>query len=60
MEEIEMEKYQIELKKQIEKRLPLIKERNHFKKKGKLAKYLVQKGHEPDLVWIELNYLSDK
>ena len=33
MEEIEMEKYQIELKKQIEKRLPLIKERNHFLKK---------------------------
>ncbi len=60
MEEIDMEEYLMELGVQAEKKNNLIKEKNHFKRKTKLAKYLINKGFESNLVWDKLKEMSDK
>lgn len=39
----------------IERKEMEIKEADSFKKKGKIAAFLMQKGFEPSLVWEELN-----
>jgi len=59
MQEIEEEDYLITLQKLIEKKLQQSKETHPFKKKAKLAKYLMNKGYESSLVWTELNRLMN-
>ena len=55
MQEIEEEEYLQTLQLLLEKKLRQSKETNSFKKKAKLAKYLMNKGYESSLIWAELN-----
>jgi len=55
MQEIEEEDYVKTIQALIKKQRPKYKESNTFKLKGKLAKYLIGKGYESSLVWIEIN-----
>ncbi|MBX9850602.1 MAG: RecX family transcriptional regulator [Cytophagaceae bacterium] len=60
MEEIEEEDYLKTLDVLLSKKNSLEKEKNIFKKKDKLSKYLLQKGYEADLVWKAINSFFDK
>ena len=60
MEEIEMDEYLKELENQAEKKNNLIKDKNHFKRKGKLAKYLINRGFENNLVWEKIKEIYNK
>ncbi len=51
LKEINNEDYLEALQKIAEKKLPLIKESNLFKKRNKLATFLISKGFESDLVF---------
>lgn len=51
MEEIDEKEYLLQLEMQAEKKNKVIKDNNHFSRKRKLAKYLIDKGYESDLVW---------
>jgi len=55
MQEIEEEDYIKTMQKLLEKKHKEYKEKNLFKRKGKLAKYLIGKGYESSLVWLEIN-----
>lgn len=57
MEEIDEEGYLEGLYKLLEKKLSTEKETNEFKLKGRLAKYAINKGFEPALVWQALKDL---
>ena len=60
MEEIEMDEYLKELENQAEKKNNLIKDKNHFKRKSKLAKYLTNRGFENNLVWEKIKEIYNK
>ena len=60
MEEIEMDEYLKELENQAEKKNNLIKDKNHFKGKSKLAKYLINRGFENNLVWEKIKEIYNK
>ena len=60
MEEIEMDEYLKELENQAEKKNNLIKDKNHFKRKSKLAKYLINRGFESNLVWEKIKEMYNK
>ena len=60
MEEIEMDEYLKELENQAEKKNNLIKDKNHFKRKSKLAKYLINRGFENNLVWEKIKEIYNK
>lgn len=51
MEEIEDDAYQKTLKSVMEKKWNALHDTNLFVKRGKLAKYAIQRGYEPSLVW---------
>ncbi len=53
--EIDASDYHQTLLSLIEKRSEKEKEKNEFKRKHKIAAYLIGKGYEGDLVWEELN-----
>lgn len=53
--EIEDDDYQNTILELIEKKKKDIKDRNILIKKNKLARYLIGKGYEPELVWENLN-----
>ena len=55
MEELEEEDYVGTLRHLIEKRSQKEKEKNSYKKKVKVAQYLIRKGYESHLVWGILN-----
>lgn len=54
MEEIELEDYNTALISLINKKWKTVKEKNLFLKKGKVAKFIIQKGYEPALVWEQI------
>ena len=60
VEEIEMEEYLRQLENQVEKKNRLLKEKNHFKRKSKLAKYLINRGFESNLVWEKIKEIYNK
>ena len=51
LDSIDEEQYQEVLKKIIEQKTDKLKEKNPFIKKNKIAKYLIQKGFENNLIW---------
>lgn len=55
MQEIEEDDYLKTLVELLEKKSKEIKERNPLIKKNKLARYLIGKGYESDLVWEKVN-----
>lgn len=59
LKEIDDEHYLKTLQKLAEKKLPLIKESNAFKKSSKLVSYLIYKGFEPSLVYQVVKNITD-
>lgn len=59
LQEIQDFEYQNELNKQFQKKNNNTKEVNHFKKKQKIAKYLISKGYENNMVWNKLRELKE-
>lgn len=57
LEEIEDNAYQDKIVHLIEKKNKIEKEKNLYKRKGKLAQYVIQKGFESHLVWKMINEL---
>jgi regulatory protein len=55
MEEIDSKDYENTLEFLIDKKEKEEKEKNVFKRKDKISKYLIRKGYEPDLVWDKIN-----
>ena len=51
LDSIDEDQYQEILKKIIEQKTDKLKEKNPFIKKNKIAKYLIQKGFENNLIW---------
>jgi len=60
MEEIEDEDYRQTIQWLLEKKMREEKERNRYKKKSKVANYLIRKGFESELVWETIRELYDK
>ena len=60
MEEIDEKEYLSELETQAEKKNKLIKDKNHFSRKSKLAKHLIDKGYESDLVWEKIKAIYSR
>ena len=60
MEEIDEEDYVKTLRGLIDKKRNLLKEKKPFLLKNKLAKYVMGKGYESQLVWLELNKIFSK
>jgi len=59
LKEIDDDQYLKTLQKLAEKKLPLIKESNAFKKSSKLVNYLISKGFEPNLVYPIVKNITD-
>ena len=59
LEEINDFEYQEELNKQYHKKKSVIKEKNYFIKKKKIATYLINRGYENNLVWDKLRELKE-
>jgi regulatory protein len=57
MKEIEDADYLQTLREVLERKLNQLDEENAFVKRDKLARYAIQKGFEPDLVWPEVKAL---
>lgn len=57
MKEIEDADYLQTLREILERKLSQLDEENAFVKRDKLARYAIQKGFEPDLVWPEVKTL---
>lgn len=55
MEEIDAKDYEDTLQFLIDKKEKEVKEKNVFKRKDKISKYLIRKGYEPELVWDKIN-----
>tara|TARA_Y100001934_G_C11565481_1_gene411953 strand:+ start:17 stop:490 length:474 start_codon:yes stop_codon:yes gene_type:complete len=55
LQQINDSEYQEELNKQYHKKKKTIKEKNNFKKKRKIAAFLISRGFESDLVWEKIN-----
>ncbi len=60
MDAIDEKEYLSALEIQAEKKNRLIKDKNHFSRKSKLAKYLIDKGYENDLVWQKIKAIYSK
>lgn len=54
LKEIDERDYQKTLKQLIRKKIQSLKEPNAFKKKSKVASFIIGKGYEPELVWERL------
>jgi regulatory protein len=49
--EIDEDQYQAVLEEVIAKKSRLVKEKNEFRRNGKIAQYAIGRGFEPDMVW---------
>lgn len=58
MEEINEEEYEAILIQLIEKKLSLSKKTNQFEKNQQVARYMIQKGFEPELIWPKIKELN--
>lgn len=59
LNEIKDDEYEEELEKQYHKKNSLITEKNHFERKKKIARFLINKGYEDNLVWNQLSKLKE-
>ncbi len=59
LEEIEDNEYEEEFERQYHKKNILIKEKNLFERKKKIARFLINKGYEDNLVWNQLRKLKE-
>ena len=60
LKEIDEEEYLEKLSKLASKKLDSVKDRNHWSRKSKTARYLIQKGYESKLVYQTLDELNEK
>lgn len=58
LKEIGEQEYLATLHEVIEKKFTMLKEENLFIKKDKVAKYAIQRGFEPELVWKKLKEIA--
>jgi regulatory protein len=54
LNEIDEDDYHNSLMSEIEKKMKIVSEANVFKRRDKVARYVIGKGYEPELVWKEL------
>lgn len=59
LEEIDDNEYEEEFERQYHKKNILIKEKNLFERKKKIARFLINKGYEDNLVWNQLRKLKE-
>ncbi|MGC4023017.1 MAG: regulatory protein RecX [Cyclobacteriaceae bacterium] len=57
LKEIDSSDYSKTLKSLVKKKAALTKEENAFKRKNKIARFVIGKGYEPELVWQAVNEL---
>ena len=60
LEEIDLTEYDLLLENLLTKKNDTLRDKNHFTRKSKLARFLIQRGFEGDLVWDKIREFSNK
>ena len=60
LEEIDLTEYDLLLENLLAKKNNTLRDKNHFTRKSKLARFLIQRGFEGNLVWDKIRELSIK
>ena len=60
LEEIDLTEYDLLLENLLTKKNDTLRDKNHFKRKSKLARFLIQRGFEGNLVWDKIRELRIK
>ncbi len=60
LEEIDLTEYDLLLENLLTKKNNTLRDKNHFTRKSKLARFLIQRGFEGNLVWDKIRELSIK
>ena len=60
LEEIELTEYDLLLENLLTKKNDTLRDKNHFTRKSKLARFLIQRGFEGNLVWDKIRELRIK
>ena len=60
LEEIDLTEYDLLLENLLTKKNDTLKDKNHFTRKSKLARFLIQRGFEGNLVWDKIREFSNK
>ncbi len=60
MKEIDEDDYVKVIQTLLEKKVPLVKGKNEYAIKVKLARYMITKGFEPELIWDAINDIFDE
>lgn len=60
LEEIDLTEYDLLLENLLTKKNDTLRDKNHFTRKSKLARFLIQRGFEGNLVWDKIRELSIK
>ena len=60
LEEIDLNEYNLLLENLLSKKNNTLRDKNHFTRKSKLARFLIQRGFEGNLVWDKIREFSNK
>jgi len=60
LEEIDLTEYDLLLENLLTKKNDTLRDKNHFTRKSKLARFLIQRGFEGNLVWDKIRDFSNK
>jgi len=60
LEEIDLTEYDLLLENLLTKKNDTLRDKNHFTRKSKLARFLIQRGFEGNLVWDKIREFSNK
>ena len=60
LEEIDLTEYDLLLENLLTKKNNTLRDKNHFTRKSKLARFLIQRGFEGNLVWDKIREFSNK
>ena len=60
LEEIDLTEYDLLLENLLTKKNNTLRDKNHFTRKSKLARFLIQRGFEGNLVWDKIRDFSNK
>jgi len=60
LEEIDITEYDLLLENLLTKKNDTLRDKNHFTRKSKLARFLIQRGFEGNLVWDKIREFSNK
>lgn len=60
LEEIDLTEYDLLLENLLSKKNDTLRDKNHFTRKSKLARFLIQRGFEGNLVWDKIREFSNK